>query len=275
MMLATRVLAAAQPSNMHFAARARKRGLWVAAVVAALELAACSLLGLGDSDIPTCTESAAGHSRCQLLDDRNHIPASACYHWQCRRDGRPGCELAPKDYDGDGRPDELACKELEAVRNLDCDDTRAERYNDNVETCDGFDNNCNGVVDEGSLDDRAQSQDAGWLDRTVFSDKPVELALVAQQAPQSISKPLLSMVTNRGGWLLDPIAETAVAIHYESALAIEPNPKPCPRSNASSVLCNMHQSVSHCCYTADATYNRNAAVVRRIGARCANDLRSS
>ena len=59
------------------------------------------------------------------------------------------------DRDGDGYTAINAC---EGSRD-DCNDYLANVHPDAVETCDGVDENCDGVIDDGLV----QDADAGWL----------------------------------------------------------------------------------------------------------------
>lgn len=67
----------------------------------------------------------------------------------CRIDVE-GCESGdrPCDNDGDGVPEIIT-----AGCGSDCNDTEAAIYPDADESCDGIDNNCNGVIDEGCFPD--------------------------------------------------------------------------------------------------------------------------
>lgn len=120
----------------------RRARAWVMVVCVC---SGCSLLGLGDFDLEECTETPNG-PRCEVLNQARGVPDSACYRYQCRREG-PGCELRPKDSDNDGKADERLCAS-EVAGDLDCDDGDPDRAPNKQEVCDGKDNNCDGYVDE-------------------------------------------------------------------------------------------------------------------------------
>ncbi|MCB9601934.1 MAG: DUF4215 domain-containing protein [Sandaracinus sp.] len=57
-----------------------------------------------------------------------------------------------RDLDGDARPDSRCCNPQAGGGELcgdDCNDMRPDIYSGQVEACDGFDNDCDGTVDEG------------------------------------------------------------------------------------------------------------------------------
>lgn len=103
-------------------------------------LASCSLMGLGEFDIGECTDN----SQCQSLNDAEGITETDCMAYQCRKD-RTGCELSRRDLDDDGVY-AAACAEGGAI---DCDDLDGNRSPEQDETCDGVDNDCDLVIDEG------------------------------------------------------------------------------------------------------------------------------
>lgn len=97
-------------------------------------------MGLGEFDIGECKHN----EQCQSLNDAEGISDDDCMAYQCRKDG-VGCELRKRDLDGDGVY-AAACDDSGAA---DCDDSRADRSPDQDETCDGIDNDCDLVIDEG------------------------------------------------------------------------------------------------------------------------------
>src|SRR3954469_25210689 len=86
--------------------------LWLFALLGAAAVTACS----GSSHVAT-------PAPCQTAGAAGEAGASSC------------------DADGDGHP-------RPSCGGDDCDDTRADIYPGAVDTCDGDDNNCDGVVDE-------------------------------------------------------------------------------------------------------------------------------
>ena len=67
------------------------------------------------------------------------------------RGDAPGCALKPKDSDLDGKADRGVCEGELLERALDCDDSDPERAYGREERCDGIDNDCDELIDEGSL----------------------------------------------------------------------------------------------------------------------------
>jgi hypothetical protein len=98
-------------------------------------LAGCSLVGLDDFDIPMCTP---GGTQCDELNSRLMIGPEQCMRYQCSQ-GR--CEFGVRDNDDDG----FASTECGGD---DCDDSSAGAFPGGNESCDGVDNNCNGLVDD-------------------------------------------------------------------------------------------------------------------------------
>jgi len=104
--------------------------------------AGCTFTGLGRYDIGRCDAPGAPTSLdedpCRALDEPS---ASGCLRYQC--DVATGtCQQRELDVDRDGDP---------AVRcgGHDCDDRDGRRRSGGVELCDGVDNDCNGVADDG------------------------------------------------------------------------------------------------------------------------------
>lgn len=101
-------------------------------------LGRCSLV-VSVVDVPACRPSS---DDCEVLNREMSIAATACDRWVCSpRSLR--CERTA-DADGDGEL-RVGCG------GNDCDDANARRSSRASEVCDGLDNNCDQVVDEGVL----------------------------------------------------------------------------------------------------------------------------
>lgn len=123
-----------------------------------------SLLSGGEEDAECETDDECDRSNlcaplscvegvCSLVEEVVCIPPGECFSSACNP--QTGlCEDAPltEDFDGDGvraplvgtRPGQPgSCGE-------DCDDTNARAYPGGAEICDGADNDCDGVIDNGS-----------------------------------------------------------------------------------------------------------------------------
>ena len=106
-----------------------------------LVLASCSLQGLDRFYFPECNASAADRvAACAALNMRDGITtATACRLWQCNDSGN--CTFGDLDADGDAHV-ALRCG------GDDCADGDELAYPGLAESCDGADNDCNGVVDD-------------------------------------------------------------------------------------------------------------------------------
>ena len=97
--------------------------------------ASCSLAGLDHFRVGSC----AGN--CAQLNTRDGLDPSGCHAWQCDATGE-FCELprtVDRDHDGFSP---IACG------GTDCNDQDRDSVQGAVETCDGLDNDCNGIVDD-------------------------------------------------------------------------------------------------------------------------------
>jgi hypothetical protein len=111
-------------------------------LLSVLPLARCSFIGLDTFDLPRCTSNRD----CDELNAERNVPSGACQRYQCVQPERQ-CRLTARDQDGDGDAPVMC-------GGTDCDDTNDRRNGARAprplaETCDGLDNNCNDVVDEG------------------------------------------------------------------------------------------------------------------------------
>jgi hypothetical protein len=118
----------------------RRRTL--AALALSFALPRCGLTGLDDFALATCASSA----ECEPLNARRGLGADGCLRFVCEA-ATHACVLRATDRDGDGEAP-VACG------GADCDDTNARVRGGRsaiAETCDGLDNNCDAVIDEGAL----------------------------------------------------------------------------------------------------------------------------
>lgn len=103
----------------------------------------CTTMGLTDGLEPLSCIGEDG-----FCDDLNELypTEDACLTWAC--DDMSGyCATLPTDIDNDGA---LAPGCSDEGHTDDCDDQDGERYPGASEVCDGVDNDCDDVIDEGA-----------------------------------------------------------------------------------------------------------------------------
>jgi len=87
-------------------------------------------------------ESCSGTGNCIITMGEDTLPVTATF-----------CQAYYEDFDGDGYGDQFSssCIQLEGyvTNNTDCDDNNQAINPDAIEICDGLDNNCDGLTDEG------------------------------------------------------------------------------------------------------------------------------
>jgi hypothetical protein len=119
----------------------RARAPSIIASTIAIAVAGCTFTGVGRYDIPSCIASkepsTLADDPCNALNDS----ASDCEIFQC--DALSGaCKKGPRDFDRDGDP-------APHCGGNDCDELDRRRTGSSAETCDGIDNDCSGIADDG------------------------------------------------------------------------------------------------------------------------------
>ncbi|HJK93246.1 MAG TPA: putative metal-binding motif-containing protein [Polyangiaceae bacterium LLY-WYZ-15_(1-7)] len=123
----------------------------------ALLLGGCSLMGLDEVEAEPCSaldpaaaDRLAAHQACDEALSARAPLSDPCEAWVCNLEleGALYCTVDAPDRDGDGVGD-AAC--VPAGATGDCDDGDATVAPNRDEACDGRDNDCDGVVDEGLL----------------------------------------------------------------------------------------------------------------------------
>jgi hypothetical protein len=105
---------------------------------------ACSALGLADLPQSDCVNGGPGF--CDSLAASNPTDDD-CSTWQCNATSRH-CEIMPRDDDGDDAASMMCAP---AGTTPDCDDADAHDFPGNTETCNGRDEDCDGIIDDGVL----------------------------------------------------------------------------------------------------------------------------
>ena len=117
----------------------------------------CSLMGLDETSATPClvgptesTDYREAHATCAR--ELGVEGLGACEAWVCalRVDDEVFCAIDAPDVDGDGVGDAMCIPEGDE-RPRDCDDADPSIAGGRTERCDGRDNACDGVVDEGLL----------------------------------------------------------------------------------------------------------------------------
>ncbi len=165
--------------------RARSSAL-VALVALAVALPSCSLLGLDRLPQSSCTDMG-GDAYCATLNDSSPT-GDTCRRWQCD-EVSTHCVVEPRDEDSDGSP-AMTCEPVGIAP--DCDDGDGTNAPTRTESCDGSDDDCDELVDEGtvgmaslaSLRDLPAGTTDVVLGRAPDAD---ELALAALTATGSVS----------------------------------------------------------------------------------------
>lgn len=120
-------------------------------------LVGCSLMGLDETSATPClvgptasTDYRDAHATCARELGVDGL--GACEAWVCalRVDDEVFCTIDAPDVDGDGVGDAMCIPEGDE-RPRDCDDADPSIAGGRAERCDGRDNDCDGVVDEGLL----------------------------------------------------------------------------------------------------------------------------
>lgn len=106
--------------------------LWLTSLTVVSMVSSCSLLGLDQVRVSPC-------DRCEALNVRDGL--EGCSIWQCD-EANGYCVLGPPDLDGD-------LDVSAACGGTDCDDGDDTVAGTANEQCDGVDNDCNGIVDDG------------------------------------------------------------------------------------------------------------------------------
>ncbi|MBN1652835.1 MAG: putative metal-binding motif-containing protein [Deltaproteobacteria bacterium] len=225
-----------------------------------LSLASCSLLDLGEIKIELCANNP---DICKALDVQNGISESDCKHYQCSESGI-SCVLVPRDRDEDGQPDAVACKGI-VKGPLDCDDRDKNRYVGAEEICDSIDNDCDNVIDEGSVSQNETDNQFIALSEQPEPDGSCERDDSFQLTVASGGgSPLVAIVreVNREnkGWLIAPgdAGNKIVPLRYFYSSDLDPeDERDCPLED-NDIACDFLQLAFD---NADGANGANAEIV--------------
>jgi hypothetical protein len=153
-------------------------------LLAGAALPACSALGLDHLPQADCTLAADPDAFCASLVDHNPN-IDACHTWQCNS-LTTHCEQLPLDVDGDGAPAMMCAGPTD---HADCDDNDPHNTPGATETCNGRDDDCDGIPDDGMNVIMVASTPLGTVDNA-----PAQLAFAMQ--PDSTEAYLLTRSSN-------------------------------------------------------------------------------
>ncbi len=111
-------------------------------------LPACSALGLDNLPQADCVRGSGGTTGDAFCASLATLvpPTDTCHTWQCNAQSHH-CEQLARDDDGDGAPSMMCA----AGATPDCNDMDATNTPGGHETCDGLDQDCDGVPDNGVI----------------------------------------------------------------------------------------------------------------------------
>jgi len=153
----------------------------IAALLGFAGIASCTIYALSDEIRQEKCESATTFDDCEALNNRSDPGFDVCKNWRCGADHY--CEIGPLDQDRDGYFP-AAC--VPAGSPSDCADRDPTSHPDGAELCDGKDNDCDQVIDEGMLqiDERVAMTFDDEVSALAFSwdDVTNDVGVVARRA---------------------------------------------------------------------------------------------